>query len=59
MASGSHMCNGIIADFPMPPMKISTKAQVSTDAPMKVAPAVEPRTSEGFSVSTLKSKLLV
>ena len=39
MASGSQMCRGIIADLPIPPMKMSTRAQVSTEPPMNTGAA--------------------
>ena len=55
MASGSQICKGIIADLPMPPMKMSTKAQVRTEAPMNmgaVLPENMPRMLSAAAIST-------
>ncbi len=40
IASGSQMCRGIMADLPMPPMNMSTKAQVSAEPPMNTGAAL-------------------
>ena len=39
MASGSQIWSGIMADLPIPPMKMSTSAHVSTEAPMNIGAA--------------------
>ena len=41
IASGNHICNGNIADFPAPPINISAIAHDATEQPKNVAPDVD------------------
>ena len=59
IASGNHMCKGNIADFPAPPIKIRAKAQLITEAPIKVTPAALANTDEFPEVRTPKSNVPV
>src|SRR5689334_22757373 len=59
MASGNQMCNGNMADFPAPPMKMRSIAQVVTDKPMNTAPDVCAMTGPSKLVSVIKSNVLV
>jgi hypothetical protein len=59
MASGSHICNGNMADFPAPPIKISIIDQVITEKPMKLTEVIPAKTELcGFVISE-KSKVPV
>lgn len=59
IASGNQICNGNMADFPAPPMKIKAIAQLITEHPMKVVPAAPAKSEESPEVNRSKEKVFV